>query len=85
MLSDGRVLVIGGHAGGEIGIPDTFTFDPFTRAWARAPYMNFSRWYPSATRLGDGRVMALSGQLVPGSWADTARDLRSSHEPVDDA
>jgi hypothetical protein len=71
ILADGKVLVIGGHAGGEIGIPDTFTFDPFTRAWARAPYMNFSRWYPSATRLGDGRVLALSGQLVPGSWIDT--------------
>ena len=70
MLADGRVFVIGGHNGGEIGIPDTFMFDSATRAWSRAPYMQFSRWYPSATRLGDGRVVTLSGQLVPGSWAD---------------
>jgi hypothetical protein len=31
MLTDGRLLVIGGHDAGDIGIPDTNIFDPATR------------------------------------------------------
>jgi hypothetical protein len=62
-LSDGRPFVIGGdvETRGAIGIPDTNAFDPTTNAWTRKANMNFSRWYPSATALPDGRVLALSG------------------------
>lgn len=70
ILSDGKVLVVGGHSGGEIGIPDTFTFDPASRMWSQVSNMVYQRWYPSATRLGDGRVVSLSGQITPGVWAD---------------
>ena len=78
-LADGKLLVMGGHAGSEIGIPDTFTFDPFTRAWTRAPNMYFSRWYPSATRLGDGRVVTISGQIALGILGRQTRSIRSPH------
>ena len=70
-LADGRVLVVGGHNGGEVGIRDVNLFDPRTRLWSYPPDMSVARWYPSSTTLGDGRVLAVSGQITPGVWADT--------------
>jgi hypothetical protein len=69
-LADGRLLVTGGHAGGEIGIRQTNIFNPVTRSWETAPDMGVERWYPSSTTLGDGRVVVISGQLVHGVFAD---------------
>ena len=46
-LADGRLLVIGGHASGEVGIRDVNVFDPKTRAWTYPPDMSVARWYPS--------------------------------------
>ncbi|HJQ82626.1 MAG TPA: galactose oxidase-like domain-containing protein, partial [Candidatus Binatia bacterium] len=62
-LSDGRAISVGGHA--ELtfanGIPVNDIFDPATGAWTRKADMAYSRWYPTATALGDGRVMVTSG------------------------
>lgn len=71
VLPDGKVVIVGGHAGGEVGIRDAFLFDPVTRAFTRLPNMAYARWYPSATTLGDGRVVVLSGNITPSTWADT--------------
>lgn len=72
VLPDGRVLVIGGHNGTPGGgIPDTFTFDPASRLWTQQPNMRFARWYPGATRLGDGRVVTLMGEITAGVFANT--------------
>jgi hypothetical protein len=62
-LADGRPVVIGGdtEAQGAVGLVDTNAFDPLTNAWARLGDMNYKRWYPTATRLSDGRLLALSG------------------------
>jgi hypothetical protein len=70
-LPDGRLLVVGGHNGGEVGIKDVNVFDPATGAWSLVTPMNFARWYPSANLLGDGRVVAISGNIQPGTWANT--------------
>ncbi len=69
-LADGRVLVTGGHNGGEIGIKDTNIFSPETGNWNRPPDMQYARWYPSNVTLGDGRVVVLSGQITGGTFAD---------------
>lgn len=69
-LADGRVLVTGGHNGGEIGIKDTNIFSPVTGSWTRPPDMKYARWYPSNVTLGDGRVVVLSGQITGGTFAD---------------
>jgi hypothetical protein len=62
-LADGRVLSVGGHA--ELtfanGIPVNNLFDPAPGTWTRRADMAFSRWYPTATALGDGRVLVTSG------------------------
>ncbi len=62
-LSDGRPFVIGGDSEtrGAIGIKDTNVFDLATNTWTRKADMSFSRWYPTATALPDGRVLAMSG------------------------
>lgn len=79
-LADGRVLVVGGHPGGEnhedevggaIGIPDTNVYDPELQAWTRVADMRFPRWYPTVVRLGDGRVLALSGHIDHEAIANT--------------
>jgi hypothetical protein len=36
-------------------------FDPVTQSWSPAASMADARWYPTATTLADGRVLALSG------------------------
>ena len=70
-LADGRILVAGGHAGGEVGIKDTNVFDPVAMSWTRVADMKVARWYPSVTTLGDGRIVAISGQVTHGVFADT--------------
>ncbi|MGH8490332.1 MAG: LamG-like jellyroll fold domain-containing protein [Gammaproteobacteria bacterium] len=62
-LADGRILVVGGHdnAGGILGANESAIFDPMTEAWTSTPSMAYRRWYPSATTLPDGRVLATSG------------------------
>ena len=59
----GRVLVVGGHAGGHIGLPDTNIFNPSTDTWTLVRPMSYPRWYPTATALPDGRVLVTSGEV----------------------
>ncbi|MBN0042849.1 DUF1929 domain-containing protein [Streptomyces actuosus] len=53
------------------GIRDAYEFDPATERFTKVRSMHEARWYPTLTRLPDGRVLALSGlddigQVVPG-------------------
>jgi hypothetical protein len=62
-LADGRVLVAGGWDGpnGALGLAHTNIFNPATQQWSRTADMSYRRWYPSATTMGDGRVLVTSG------------------------
>jgi hypothetical protein len=60
-LADGRILAIGGHADFGVGLRDADIYDPLTKQWTAAGPMNHPRWYPTATVLPDGRVLAMSG------------------------
>src|SRR5262245_15611555 len=67
MLADGRVIVVGGQQGvNHMGIDETSLFDPFTNTWSRGAAMHAQRWYPTATVLPDGRVLATSGDDATG-------------------
>jgi beta-lactam-binding protein with PASTA domain len=62
-LADGRLITLGGwdRSGAGLGLNEVDIFEPNIQAWIRARPMAFKRWYPTATRLPDGRVLAVSG------------------------
>lgn len=70
-LPDGRILYAGGsHYEGlgtptqlELGLDYARVFDPATRSFQRLaqPLTGGRRWYPTTTRLGDGRVLVTGG------------------------
>src|SRR5438309_1157025 len=43
LLADGRLLTVGGHNGGDVGIVNTTVFDPQSRAWTRLADMHYAR------------------------------------------
>ena len=63
LLSDGRVLIVGGYggSGNSIGIANAEIFDPTANSWTKVPNMSYKRWYPTATTLSDGRVLVTAG------------------------
>ncbi len=79
-LPDGRLLVAGGHVQNYNGERRSDIYDPFTNTWASAsggapsvPTMGTDnanadtsgkRWYPSATTLGNGDVLVMSGDMM---------------------
>ena len=63
-LADGRTLIVGGHINANEGLADTTIFDPTTRTYTRAPDMSVGRWYPTATELPDGNVLAFAGDNI---------------------
>lgn len=63
LLSDGRVLVVGGYGGSgtTIGIANAEIFNPSNNTWTAVPNMAYRRWYPTATTLPDGRILVVAG------------------------
>jgi hypothetical protein len=71
-LADGRVFSAGGHLprAGESGIKSTYLYDADANTWTRTGDMAYDRWYPTLTKLSDGRVAIISGQITTGVFAD---------------
>src|SRR5438477_3548468 len=63
VLPDGRPFILGGTLKYDpiYGQPKTSIFNPATGTFADAQNTAHGRWYPTATTLGDGRVMVFSG------------------------
>jgi hypothetical protein len=66
-LSDGRLLVAGGHIDQDRGLPDANLFDVSSSSWMPLPPMAHGRWYPTVTELADGRVLAIAGRNQSGA------------------
>ena len=60
-LSDGRLLVAGGHVTDGDGLDQACVYDYRTNTWTALPVMNERRWYPTVTTLSDGTVLVSSG------------------------
>jgi len=69
VLPDGRALIVGGTTQYDPfhGETRTAVYDPATNSFTNVQSMSVGRWYPTATVLGDGRVMAFSGLDVNGT------------------
>ena len=79
LLSDGRVMVVGGYgeSSTKIGIANAEIFDPVAETWTAVPNMQYRRWYPNATTLSDGRIMVTAG------WQTTAHSNAGISEIYD--
>ncbi|ADO72671.1 galactose oxidase-like domain-containing protein [Stigmatella aurantiaca] len=83
-LSDGRLLLTGGHSEPRVGEARAAIFNPYTGVWEPAPDMNDKRRYPTNTTLPDGDVLVLSGETVgsgvtnalPQRWVDGTQSWR---------
>ena len=69
VLPDGRPVVMGGTLQYDpfYGQKRVTAFDPVTGTFADLQNMAHGRWYPTATTLGDGRVMTFSGSGDTGA------------------
>lgn len=68
LLADGRLLVAGGNLAYKTsatrtarGLNQIYIFNPYNERWIRQPNMRHGRWYPTLTKLADGRVVITSG------------------------
>ena len=67
-LPDGRILIVGGNLKYDpfFGWQRSAIFDPATGKFTDMQDMAHGRWYPTATELGDGRVLTFSGLSETG-------------------
>ncbi len=61
LLSDGTLLVSGGHIDSNQGLKYASIYDPFADSWTRLPDMNAGRWYPTNTALPNGDMLVIAG------------------------
>ena len=66
-LSDGRLLSAGGANPVPKGITDLWLFDPITDQWLRQPDTPLGRYYPTSTKLADGRIVITAGTQLDGA------------------
>ena len=83
-MSDGRLLVTGGHIADGVGEDNASIYNPFNKTWTSLPLMNSGRWYPSNVTLANGDTLVQAGtfqldhinmipqiwQAASGSWRD---------------
>jgi hypothetical protein len=60
-LQDGRVLIVGGWAGGSEPVSSAEILDPATGVFSPAGELGYPRWDHTATLLADGRVLVMGG------------------------
>src|SRR5262245_29641398 len=81
VLPDGRAFVIGGTSSYVYtGDSRASVYDPATGAFSQSQSMAYGRWYGTATLLGDGRVMAISGLDADGD-TNTTVELYDPSDP----
>jgi len=80
-LSDGRMLSAGGADPVPKGIVDLWLFDPVTEKWSRQPDSPLGRYYPTSTRLADGRILISAGNQLDGTTKNPRVELYTPPAP----
>ncbi len=70
-LSDGRLLVSGGHIDVFVGLSNASIYDAHSDTWTPLPAMNAGRWYPTNTTLANGDVLVISGTTIDSLTKNT--------------
>ena len=82
VLSDGRLFVAGGNLGDQWGSRNTNIFDPRTATWTAGPPMAKGRWYPTVTKLANGKLLITGGAYRdPNPPTGLAAGPLSSYNP----
>ncbi len=66
ITKEGRVLFLGGRSETDSGLTTVLRFDVAGNSWATLTALNAGRAAAAAVLLGDGRVLALAGDVSPG-------------------
>lgn len=88
LLSDGRLLIAGGHISDGHGLPNITYFSGTTNTWSTGSPMAHGRWYPTTTVMGNGDVVIVAGRdqsgtvvTVPEVWSNgTVRQLTGAKQ-----
>jgi hypothetical protein len=62
-LTDGSLLVAGGHIQNNVGLARASRYVPASNSWQPVPKMNAGRWYPTVTTLANGDALVVSGDI----------------------
>jgi hypothetical protein len=89
LLSDGQVLVAGGHISDGRGLPNITLFSD-AGGWTSSAPMARGRWYPTATTMGNGDVVITAGTnedslyvTIPEVWSNgSIRQLTGAKQPL---
>jgi hypothetical protein len=71
LLADGRVLVVGGYATGQVALASAEIYDPVTDTFRPAGSLATPRGQHTATLLADGRVLVVGG-FTGGGFSNTS-------------
>ncbi len=90
LLSDGRLLIAGGHITDGHGLPNITFFSGTNNTWSTGSPMANGRWYPTTTVMGNGDVVILAGRdqsgtvvTVPEVWSNgTVRQLTGAKQSL---
>jgi len=66
-LSNGTLLVAGGHIQDGLGLPNTNVFNFRTQSWLAQAPMALGRWYPTTTIQANGDVVVMGGTDQTGA------------------
>ena len=61
MLSDGKVLIVGGSNGRGLSLNSAELYDPMTGTWSTTGSLNTPRYLHTATLLANGKVLVVGG------------------------
>jgi hypothetical protein len=86
-LPNGDILILGGNAAypvanghGYEGLNTSYIFDPDTETYEQVNDLNDGHWYPSATELGNGDVIAFGGLRADSTGSVTTEYFSDSEQ-----
>lgn len=77
-MADGNIFIAGGTTGYNAPIVSTNVFEFATESWRSGPKMQYGRWYPTVTNMGNGELLiAGGGGRHPEIYSPATNSLRT--------